>query len=59
MTNMTKEQVVTLTTDDLWAIVNSTNPATTMFASELKWAKEELDRRANRRHKFFSGLTKY
>lgn len=42
---MSKEQIVSLTTDDLWAIVRSTNPMTERFANELTWAKAELRRR--------------
>lgn len=42
---MTKDQIVSLDTDSLWAIVRSTNAMTAKFANELTWAKAELRRR--------------
>jgi hypothetical protein len=42
---MTKDQIVSLSTQDLWAIVRSTNAVTERFANELTWAKAELRRR--------------
>jgi len=42
---MTKEQIQSLTTRQLWAIVRSTHPMTERFCCELAWAKEELQRR--------------
>jgi hypothetical protein len=42
---MTREQIETLPTPDLWAILRSTNPLTERFANELTWAKAELMRR--------------
>lgn len=47
LTPQTKEQIVSLTTDDLWAILRSTNPLTERFANELTWAKAELRRRGH------------
>lgn len=45
MANLTKEQIVSLPTDRLWAIVRSTNSMTERFCNELTWAKAELKRR--------------
>lgn len=45
MQNLSKQAVVTLTTEELWAIVRSTNSMTERFANELTWAKAELRRR--------------
>lgn len=42
---MSKDQIVSLNTDDLWAIIRSTNAMTERFANELTWAKAELRRR--------------
>lgn len=48
MKNMTKTQIVTLTTEDLLAIVRSTRPDTDLFKFELMWARDELARRSSR-----------
>jgi hypothetical protein len=40
-----REQIATLETSALWAILRSTNPMTERFANELTWAKAELIRR--------------
>lgn len=45
MTNLTKIQVQTLSTRELWAILRSTNPMSERFCNELCWTKEELRRR--------------
>ena len=45
MQNLSKQQVQTLTTRELWAIIRSTNSMTERFANELTWAKAELRRR--------------
>lgn len=45
MKNMTQQQIVSLRTRELQAIVNSTRSDTSMFANELAWAKDELRRR--------------
>lgn len=42
---MSKEQIITLPTKTLWAIVRSTNAMTERFCNELTWAKAELRRR--------------
>lgn len=42
---MTKQQIVSLTTKELWAILRSTNALSEKFANELTWTKEELRRR--------------
>lgn len=42
---MTQDQIITLPTRDLWAIVRSTNVLTERFCNELTWAKAELRRR--------------
>lgn len=43
--NSAREQIITLPTKDLWAIIRSTNSMTERFDNELTWAKEELKRR--------------
>lgn len=48
MKNMTKTQIVTLTTGELRAIVRSTRPDTDFFQFELMWARDELARRSSR-----------
>lgn len=48
MKNMTKTQIVTLTTEELRAIVRSTRPDTDLFKNELMWAINELTRRTKR-----------
>lgn len=40
-----REQIVSMETDDLWAILRSTNHMSEMFANQLCWAKAELRRR--------------
>jgi len=45
MTNMSRERIMSLTTEELWAVVRSTNSMTERFANELTWAKAELRRR--------------
>lgn len=45
MRNWNKNEIVVLPTEDLWAIVRSTNPMTERFCNELCWAKNELRRR--------------
>lgn len=42
---MTKEQIVSLDTKSLWAILRSTNSMTERFCNELTYAKAELRRR--------------
>ncbi len=42
---MTKQQIQSLETKQLKAIINSTNP-TGKFAAEVVWAKEELEKRS-------------
>lgn len=42
---MTKDQIVSLDTKTLWAILRSTNSMTERFSNELTWAKAELRRR--------------
>ena len=46
---MNKEQIQSLPSENLWAIVRSTNSMTEKFANELTWAKEELTRRGELR----------
>jgi hypothetical protein len=46
---MTKLEIQTLTTKELLAIVRSTRPDGGLWL-ELSWAKEELQRRANRKY---------
>jgi hypothetical protein len=53
---MTKEAIVSLPTDKLWAIVRSTFGGSVTFAQELSWAKAELQRRANKGGKRLIGL---
>jgi hypothetical protein len=48
---MTKEQVQTLPTNELRAILRSTNPAG-KFWLEMVWASDEMDRRSRRRQAF-------
>lgn len=48
MKNMTKTQIVTLTTPELRAIVRSTRPDTELFQFELMWARDELARRSRK-----------
>lgn len=43
--HMAKDQIVALSTKQLWAILRSTNSMTQRFANELTWAKAELRRR--------------
>lgn len=45
MQNFTRDQIKTCPTNDLWAIVRSTESMTERFANKLTWAKEELKRR--------------
>lgn len=45
MRNMNREQIVSLDTDVLWAILRSTHAMTERFANELTWTKAELRRR--------------
>lgn len=42
---MTREQITSLPSKSLWAILRSTNAMTKRFANELTWAKAELKRR--------------
>lgn len=42
---MTKEQIISLETCSLWAILRSTSAMTERFCNELTWAKAELRRR--------------
>lgn len=41
----TREQIQSLPTDQLWAILRSTNSMTEQFCNELTWTKTELRRR--------------
>ena len=43
--NMTKDAIVSLPTETLWAILRSTSCMTERFCNELTWAKAELRRR--------------
>lgn len=45
MRTWNRDEIASLTTEDLLAIVRSTNPATEKFRDELAWAKAELARR--------------
>jgi hypothetical protein len=42
---MSREQISSLPTRSLWAILRSTNALTEKFCNELTWAKAELRRR--------------
>lgn len=44
---MTREQIASLRTDQLWAILRSTNSMTVKFADELTWTRAELRRRGH------------
>lgn len=46
---MTKDQVLSLDSKTLAAIIASTDPDTEKFALELVWAKDELIRRRTER----------
>jgi hypothetical protein len=42
---MTREQIISLPTAELWSILRSTRALTERFCNELTWAKAELSRR--------------